>query len=407
MCVQQFSASTRKVQPNNIISFALPENRSLKKALGYLEDTYLNFTELVDKYGYPNEQYTIVTKDEYLLTVFRVLSKCERVQPYPVILLHGLIDTSDTWILTGPKSGLAYILANNCYDVWLPNLRGNAYSRKHKYLNPNLDPKYWQFSFDENGFYDLPAIIDYVINVTQQSKVYFVGHSQGTTVFFIMASLRPEYNNKIQLSVHLAPIAFLKNLRSPILKTIASARKAIKAFLDNAGFVELFGKQELIHAITEFLCQIGPNTICGSGLYLATGYVPGTISPRNLAITFGHVLAGLSVKTLAHFGQLVTTGRFQRYDEDKEGNMKRYGTPNPPLYNMSLITSPVVLICAKNDYISTLEDATILMSKLPNVFEQYIVPDPKWSHNNHVWGNNVTETVYDKILYYFKIFNIL
>lgn len=404
--MQQLSVSTPSVQPNRLISYVLPDRRSYKKALGYIEDTYLNFTELTNKYGYPNEQHTVITEDEYLLTVFRVLSKCKRVQQYPVILMHGLIDTSDTWILTGPKSGLAYTLSNNCYDVWAPNLRGNTYSRKHKHLNPNRDPDYWEFSFDENGYYDLPAIIDYIINRTRQTKVYYVGHSQGTTGFFIMGSLRPEYNKKIQLSVNLAPVAFMKNVRNPITRITAAATRIIKMFLDNAGFAEIFGKHDFVHVITEFLCQLDPNDVCGAGLTLTTGYAPNTISRRNLAVAFGHVLAGLSVKTLSHFGQLVMTGKFQRYDEDREGNIKRYGKPRPPRYNVSLVTSPVVLISAKNDWISTLQDVKILSSKLPNLVEEYIVPDPRWSHNNYVWGNNVTDNVYNKILDYFKLFNI-
>lgn len=37
-------------------------------------------------------------------------------------------------------------------------------------------------SFDEMAKYDLPASIYYIVNKTGQEQVYYVGHSQGTTI---------------------------------------------------------------------------------------------------------------------------------------------------------------------------------------------------------------------------------
>ena len=42
----------------------------------------------------------------------------------------------------------AYVLADNGYDVWLGNYRGNRYSRRHLTLNPDslFNRDFWQFS---------------------------------------------------------------------------------------------------------------------------------------------------------------------------------------------------------------------------------------------------------------------
>ena len=78
------------------------------------------------------------------------------------------------------------------------------------------------FSWNEIGYYDLPAMIDYVLNVTKQDKLFYVGHSQGTTAFFVMTSEKPEYNDKIKLATLLAPIAYMSNMKNPFFHILSS-----------------------------------------------------------------------------------------------------------------------------------------------------------------------------------------
>ena len=47
------------------------------------------------------------------------------------------------------------------------------------------------------SIYDIPAMIDHIIEQTKQEKIFMVAHSQGTTAFFVMASDRPEYQEKV------------------------------------------------------------------------------------------------------------------------------------------------------------------------------------------------------------------
>ena len=64
-----------------------------------------------------------------------------------------------------PSESLAYILADSGFDVWLGNNRGTTYSREH--VNYTIhDKEFWDFSFHEMGVYDLPAEIDYILNIT-------------------------------------------------------------------------------------------------------------------------------------------------------------------------------------------------------------------------------------------------
>ena len=52
-----------------------------------------------------------------------------------------------------------------------------------------MDPdqeQFWRFSWDEMGQYDLPAMLFYVTKHTGQSSLVYVGHSMGTTAFWVM-----------------------------------------------------------------------------------------------------------------------------------------------------------------------------------------------------------------------------
>lgn len=149
----------------------------------------------------------------------------------PVFLMHGLLGSSSSFVMMGPYKGLAYLLADRGYDVWLGNARGNTYSRKHVRHNPDGDRSerrnFWDNSWHEIGVIDLPTKIDYILDTTNFKRLHYVGHSQGTTSFFVMASELPEYNDKIISMQALAPVAFMSKLYSPVVRAAASNMDAI------------------------------------------------------------------------------------------------------------------------------------------------------------------------------------
>lgn len=59
-------------------------------------------------------------------------------------------------------------------------------------------------------------MIDHILLTTGYSKILYIGHSQGTTQFWVMTSVLPEYNSVIALAVGLAPAAFTGHLRGPV-----------------------------------------------------------------------------------------------------------------------------------------------------------------------------------------------
>lgn len=78
-----------------------------------------------------------------------------------------------------------------------------------------MDPKhkeFWQWSWEEMGTKDVPAMTDHIIKTTGFKQITYIGHSQGTTQVMAGASLIPDYyKEKFNCVVLLAPPASLYN----------------------------------------------------------------------------------------------------------------------------------------------------------------------------------------------------
>jgi lysosomal acid lipase/cholesteryl ester hydrolase len=72
-------------------------------------------------------------------------------------------------------------------------------------------------SADEIGFYDMPAMINYVLKTTNREKLLYIGHSLGGGAFFMSMIDHPELNDKIEMMIALAPAVSVVHLRSPLI----------------------------------------------------------------------------------------------------------------------------------------------------------------------------------------------
>ena len=156
--------------------------------------------DLIRSKGYLAEEHDVITKDGFIITIQRIISPNFKNKPSKpaVFMQHGLLDASSTWVINFPSQSLGFILVDKGFDVWLGNSRGNTYGLRHTKYNKN-EELFWNFSFDEIASYDIPAMVDYVLDKTNQSKLFYIGHSQGNLVTFARLSTSPELNSKIKL----------------------------------------------------------------------------------------------------------------------------------------------------------------------------------------------------------------
>lgn len=89
-----------------------------------------------------------------------------------------------------------------------------------------INNDYFLFSFHEMGKYDVPAAINYILNVTKTKKVIHIAHSQGTTIFYAFATTRPEMADKVLVHLSFGPVTTIPNSKSlftafaPLMKQI-------------------------------------------------------------------------------------------------------------------------------------------------------------------------------------------
>uniref|UniRef100_A0A1B6KUJ7 Lipase n=1 Tax=Graphocephala atropunctata TaxID=36148 RepID=A0A1B6KUJ7_9HEMI len=324
--------------------------------------------ELIKEQKRVGERHTVVTKDGYKLGVFRVVP--DKKLAVPVLLQHGYLGSSDCWVTD--TDALAFKLSDAGYDVWINNVRGNAYSRSHIKHKPE-DKAFWDFSWHEMGTQDVTAVIDYLLNTTGQSKLHYIGHSMGTTMSYVMTSQRPEYNQKLISLVGLAPAAFLSKVMEmvgPDGMVEAMAAKYMKDF-KGSGKQEVFPRKDVAaDKATQITClDIEENyrDMCVEKMEEMEKVLGGAYLP-----------AGTSYKTMDHFYQMSNTGAMRKYKYDTpEENKKAYGSEEPPPYSEDFkkITAPTIIWSSDADQVVMTKDVDDLVAVLPNVVADNRITD--------------------------------
>ncbi|XP_069680598.1 gastric triacylglycerol lipase-like [Periplaneta americana] len=389
----------------------MPRNLSLivlvlalyKEVIGDSKDNpeeFLDVSGMIVYNGYPTQTHTVVTEDGYALTVHRIPhGRGKRNSTYcdkgVVLLQHGISGSSASWVYTGKDNALSYMLADQGYDVWLPNVRGNEYSTMH---TPQRDPRtkeFWNFSLDEGGVYDLPAVIDYILKKTGKEKIIYVGHSMGTTLFYIMMSQRPEYNQKITVMISLAPIAYTSHSKNALGNVLGYLYDPLSKLLNLIGFTHIIATPHVLSKIGPLLCIETPviSYICQKFLISVMETDLHSLNQTFIPVYLNNVNAGASYMQLMHCVQLSNSGRFCQYDYGKSENLIRYNSTQPPSYNISETKVPVAILHSDGDNVADVTDVMKLYNELPNVIKLQKVESKDFKHEDFIAHKDVATLV--------------
>lgn len=396
-------------------------------------DVKRNVSEIIRSRQFLAEEYDVVTQDGYILTIQRIVNPLIeadlRPSLKPVILQHGLMSSSVDWVINsvdirpqpyparqepavGQAQGnlggaplhdsrehpnaLGFYLANIGYDVFLANSRGNIYGQRHVKMSA-WDPKFWDFTFDEQIKFDLPDTIEFVQKLTKHQKLAYVGHSQGTAMMFGLLSDRPEYADVVEPFVALAPVAYVDHSLSPV-----------KYF---AVYTPIFQHINMWFATSDAAVRyLGPKVcgpmvvrkeLCANIIFLSIGFDEEELDESRIDAYLSHMPSGTSVKNIAHYGQEIISGRFAHFDHGILANQMRYGQSKAPDYDLSKIRSnSIALFIADNDWLASPIDVARLRAELkvePVAVYNMTQFLPKFNHIDFVYGKHAGELVNSRI----------
>ncbi|KAF5293143.1 hypothetical protein FQA39_LY13753 [Lamprigera yunnana] len=343
--------------------------------------------------GYPVEVHKIETEDGYILQTVRVsFGKGKlRSNRSAVVMFSGVVCSPADFVNMG-KNSLAFMLADSGYDVWLGSVRGSTLSKKHRIYSAIEHPQqFFNFSIHEIGYYDISANIDYIRNVTEEERLYYVGFSQGATAFYILTATRPEYNRYIRIMVGLSSAMHLHSSKHLVLKLLHAHMNKIEELVETFQWYEIFPYNPMLSVVSELLCNEKSmfQHICVFVLHFLGGYGSLYTNKALIPIIASNIPAGASFLQLKQYAQIASSRRFQQLDYGKESNLKRYGTIQPPAYDISKITSPVAVYYGSADSLVSVKDNEYSISLLPNVvFSKKI---NGYNHLDVMWGLGVQE----------------
>ncbi|CAH0547940.1 unnamed protein product [Brassicogethes aeneus] len=373
------------------------------------EDFQLPLKYFVNKNGYPLEEYSMVTDDGYILTTHRVPhgKNSTKANPRPILINHGMGGGSENFFALGPKESLAYLLADIGYDVWMMNARGSFYSRKHVTLDPDKDVDFWKFSFHEIGTLDTAANIDFILNKTGKEDVFYIGHSQGSTAYFVLTAMRPEYNKRIKMHVSFGPPVFIHLNPNDIQHFLSLNEGGIKRIFEIMNHYEMTSPK--VQSWVKRYCVMPLFAkACGVFMSFVAGGTPnGTFREEMLPWFLRTSPVGTSLYGVGHYLQEDRSGLFRQFDFGPKENLKRYNATLPPEYNLNYSTAPAYLIYSENDWFASKRSVDYLTKKLPNVVDKYKIPKKVFNHLDYLTAPDVRQLVYEPTIQFLKeYFNI-
>ncbi|KAJ3192973.1 hypothetical protein HK101_005653, partial [Irineochytrium annulatum] len=265
---------------------------------------------LIKLWGYPCEIHEVTTSDGTRLTLQRIPDRrhgrtrgAEMFAPCPlpgVILWHGLGISADVWVCNlEQESNLALVLAEEGYDVWLANSRGNHHT--------TADPT--TVDIDQIAYMDIPAVVDFILKMTRRETLSYLGYSQGTTSVFASLSLHEDLNRKINVVIALAPAL------KPKPETITSSvLRGILRLMGPDSLYVILGKGAFLSRAPTF------RKYAPAALYACTTSTSFSAlfnwrcerlgSYRRKVALFNHCFGGTSVRNLVHWFQIMSDGPF-------------------------------------------------------------------------------------------------
>ncbi|KAG1363928.1 triacylglycerol lipase 1 [Cocos nucifera] len=352
---------------------------------------------LIRPLGYPCSEHIVETEDGYVLSVQHIphgRRAFGKTSGPPVFLQHGLFQGGDTWFVNSVEESLGFILADSGFDVWVGNVRGTRWSYGHVTLSEN-DKAFWDWSWQELAQYDLLAMIEYVYSTTN-SKIFFVGHSQGT-IMALAAFTMPNVVRMIESAALLCPISYLDHISSSFV--LRAVGLHLDQLLLTIGIHQLNFRSDMGIQILDSVCD--GHMDCNNLLTAITG--------KNCCFNASRIDYYLeyephpsSTKNLNHLFQMIRTGTFAKYDYGWLRNVIHYGRLHPPAFDLAKIPDslPIWMGYGGSDALADVADVRRTVNELRSKPKLFYID--KYGHIDFIMSVKAKDDVYGNLIRFFR-----
>jgi lysosomal acid lipase/cholesteryl ester hydrolase len=93
----------------------------------------MSIAEIMAEHNILYESHNVTTEDGYINQMFRVRNPKAQMgkKSAAILVMHGFLDSTDTFCINGRNNSIAFMLADAGYEVWLANTRGSKHSLGH------------------------------------------------------------------------------------------------------------------------------------------------------------------------------------------------------------------------------------------------------------------------------------
>lgn len=375
------------------LSFLLFQIISLSISIEDKEIDYY-YKDYIKSLGYKLEEHEVITEDFYVLSLWHFVPNFP-VDPKKVVYFQpGFMCVAWVFLQNGEDS-LPFLLMKEGYDVWIGHNRGTIHSLGHLSKDSQeSNSDYWNFSIDDYALVDLPANLQAVKEKTGAEKLTYIGHSQGTTIFFMLYMHDPTYvESTIEKFVALGPVYSINHASLLPVNIVDKVYGLIDMVIDPSTKPIYFGngQRNMISNICKnnhFLCKktfesmenlrsndrIDYNTI-----YTYFYYFPG----------------GTSANCLLHYSQIHQAKKLVYFNPDfaKNKEVKEYDVNVIKNWKIKAFIDR-----SDCDAYSSYEDVTELYETIEDKSYIHLVDYQEYGHMDFVVGKTAPEDVYIPVI---------